>query len=114
MKQCTKCEQIKESSEFNKANANHKDGLYPHCRACQSAYYKAYNAARKAADPKVTYQYKKCRDCGLERPINQFGKKSTSLDKHNIYCKPCWRKRSLAAIRRMRQNGRKTQESAQG
>lgn len=111
MKKCTKCEQIKDVSEFNKANANHKDGLYPHCRACQSAYYKAYNAARKAASPTVTYQFKTCRDCGLERPINQFGKKSTSLDKHNIYCKPCWRKKSLAAIRRMRQNGRKTQET---
>lgn len=109
MKKCSKCEHIKDSSEFNKSNKNHKDGLFPHCKACQSTYYKAYNAARKAAGPRVTYQYKICRDCGLERPISQFGKKSTSLDKHNIYCKPCWRKRSLAAIRRMKQNGRKTQ-----
>ena len=111
MKKCSKCEHIKDLSEFNKSNANHKDGLYPHCRACQSAYYKAYNARRKEAKPDSMPMFKVCRDCGLERPINQFGKKSTSLDKHNIYCKPCWRKRSLAAIRRMRQNGRKTQET---
>lgn len=112
MKYCSKCDQTKELIEFNKSNRNHKDGAYPYCRSCQSAYYKTYNQARKAAESKVVTTSKVCRDCGLEKPIGQFGKKSTSFDKHNIYCKPCWRKKTLAAVRKMRQNGRKTQENA--
>ena len=82
-----------------------QQGFISYCKPCQSAYYKAYNASRKEAQPKDIPQSKSCRDCRLEKPISQFGKKSMSLDKHNIYCKPCWRDRTKKAIRKMRNGG---------
>jgi hypothetical protein len=92
----------KEVTEFSFSK---EQGYGSYCKPCQSAYYKAYNASRTAAQPKEIPQSKTCRDCGLEKPISQFGKKSMSLDKHNIYCKPCWRVRVKAAVRRMRNGG---------
>jgi hypothetical protein len=94
--------------EFNVTNQKYGDGRSSYCKPCQSAYYKAYNQARKAAHAKYDVQYKKCRSCALEKPISQFGKKSTSLDKHNIYCNPCWRRMVLIASRKMN-NAKKTQ-----
>ena len=102
MKTCTVCGQSKSYSEFSKDNRTPDTYSY-RCKSCQNAYYKIYNASRKAADAKVVVQSKVCRACGLEKPISQFGKKSTSLDKHQIYCKPCWRIRCYESMRR---NGR--------
>ena len=99
MKKCSNCFQEKLFSEFNN-NKNTKDGLQPYCRPCHSAYYKAYNASMKDAQPRLVVQSKVCRDCGLEKPISQFGKRAVSPDKHNIYCKPCWRQRSYASQRK--------------
>lgn len=41
MKQCTKCKQWKDESEFNKKKAS-KDGLRTECRICQCNYNKNY------------------------------------------------------------------------
>ena len=103
MKTCTTCKQEKPLNEFHK-NSKTADKLCFKCKVCQNAYYKGYNASRKAAQARYEVQSKVCRECGLEKPISQFGIKSTSLDKHNIYCKPCWRTKTYAAIRK--QNGR--------
>lgn len=99
MKQCSTCKEHKALDQYSK-NIKAPDKLSHKCKACQSAYYKAYNASRKVAQPRVEVNSKVCRECGLEKPISQFGIKATSLDKHNIYCKPCWRVRTYAAIRR--------------
>ena len=109
MKVCSICMVEKDINEFHKSKKT-LDGYVVRCKSCVSAYYKGYNASRKAANARVDIKSKVCRDCHLEKPISQFGKRATSLDKYNIYCKPCWRTRTLAAIRRMR-NGRKTKES---
>lgn len=106
MKNCSRCKQLKAVTEFNTTKATNGDGFQNYCKDCHSAYYKAYNASRKDAKAKVVVQSKVCRDCGLEKPISQFGKREISLDKHNIYCKPCWRKQSLIAQRKYKQNGR--------
>ena len=87
----------KEVTEFNVSNRAYGDGRGSYCRSCQSAYYKAYNASMKDAHAKEVPQSKVCRDCGYDKPIAQFGKRSASPDKHNIYCKPCWRDRSYKA-----------------
>jgi hypothetical protein len=92
----------KEVVEFNVSNRKYGDGRSSYCKQCQSNYYKAYNVLMKAAQPKYNIQSKKCRDCNLEKPISQFGKRSISPDKHNIYCKPCWRNRVKIASRKMR------------
>ena len=104
MKKCAMCFTDKVITEFNFSNRKYGDGRSSYCRQCQSAYYKAYNAARKAAHAKYDRQSKVCRDCKAEKPISQFGKRSISPDKHNIYCKPCWRHRVAIASRKMKQS----------
>ena len=44
MKQCTKCKQLKEVTEFGKQNRN-KNGLQPKCKACDKQY-RQENSAR--------------------------------------------------------------------
>ena len=89
MKKCAKCFIEKPVTEYSLDKKN-ADGFFSYCKACQSAYMKAYMASRRDAKPIVVVQSKVCKDCGLEKPISQFGRKSTSLDKHNVYCKKCW------------------------
>jgi hypothetical protein len=103
MKTCNKCKVERPLDEFYKSKRE-ADGHCSKCKVCQMAYEKAYTASRKAAKARVEVQSKVCRTCHLEKPISQFGKKSTSFDKHNIYCKPCWRIRTYSAIKR--QNAR--------
>lgn len=105
MKTCSVCNESKELNQFHKNNKT-SDGYNFRCKTCVSAYYKGYNASRKVAKAKVEVQSKVCRECHLEKPISQFGRKSTSFDKHNIYCKPCWRIRCNNAMRKMYLNGR--------
>lgn len=100
MKTCSKCQTDKALSEFNKNSTGYGDGHMYYCKACQKAYYKAYMDAMKDAEPTVKVSSKVCRECGLEKPISQFGKKSTSPDKHQIYCRPCWRQKVLIAQRK--------------
>ena len=99
MKNCSVCNELKAFDEFHKS-AKTSDGYTFRCKSCQSAYYKGYNASRKTAEARVEVKSKVCRECHLEKPISQFGKKSTSLDKHNIYCKPCWRIRCAKSMRK--------------
>jgi hypothetical protein len=105
MKQCTLCKEAKPLSEYYK-NSKAADGYTFRCKVCTSSYYKGYNASRKAANARVDIKSKVCRECGLEKPVSQFGRKETSLDKYNIYCKPCWRIRCAKAMRKMYANGR--------
>ena len=102
MKICTICKIEKPLDEFYR-DSKRKDGFGYKCIPCQKAYYKSYNASRKASEARTAPQSKVCRTCKVEKPISQFGKKSTSLDKHNIYCNPCWRQRTYESMRR---NGR--------
>lgn len=96
------CFNEKEITEFNFSSSRYGDGRNSYCKGCQSTYYKAYNAARKAAQPQLVSQSKTCRDCGLDKPIAQFGKRSVSPDKHNIYCKKCWNVRISIAQKKRR------------
>jgi hypothetical protein len=107
VKYCKKCDTTKESSEFNKKKESY---LQAWCRECYSTYYKAYNALLTASEAKVHVESKVCQDCGLQKPRSQFGKRETSPDKLNTYCKPCWRIRSYNATRKMRLNAKKTKK----
>lgn len=110
VKKCSICKLEKPVTEYNISNKKYGDGFHNYCKACQSAYYKAYNARMRQAKAKEVPQSKVCRDCGSEKPISQFGDRSNSPDKHNIYCKVCWKKRVLISSRKfqekLRQNGR--------
>jgi RNase P subunit RPR2 len=105
MKYCKKCDQSKESVEFNKKGPSY---LQAWCRECYSTYYKAYNALLKASEARVHVESKVCNDCGLKKPRSQFGKREVSPDKLSAYCKPCWRVRSYNAKRKMMLNAQKT------
>ncbi len=102
MKNCTVCKIDKPYENFHKS-AKTSDGYTFRCKTCQSAYYKGYNASRKAANAKYVPDSKTCLQCRSEKPISQFGIRQNSPDKHNSYCKPCWRKRCYESMKR---NGR--------
>lgn len=99
MKKCSSCKNEKMLSEFNEL-AHTKDGKQAMCKACYKVYLKAWADRRKDAKAQLVVDAKVCLDCGLKKPISQFGKKSVSLDKHNEYCKPCWKQRNLVAQRK--------------
>ena len=99
MKTCTKCFIEKPITEYSLDKKN-KDGFFSYCKVCQKAYMKAYMASRSQAKATVVHQSKVCLDCGLEKPISQFGKKATSSDKHNPYCRMCWNERCKIAMRK--------------
>lgn len=90
MKKCSSCFQEKPLTEYSNCNSKGKQAM---CKPCYSAYFKAWRAHRSAEPAKDVPNSKTCLDCGLEKPIGQFGKRSTSADKRNIYCKECWVKR---------------------
>lgn len=83
------CMQEKTVDQYNNSNTIGLGKQYT-CRDCSKAYFKAWSASRIDKKQSEYPNSKTCRDCGLEKPISQFGKRSLSLDKHNIYCKPCW------------------------
>jgi RNase P subunit RPR2 len=101
MKRCSNCLLEKQVTEFNISKQG-TDGFHNYCKACASAYYKAYNASRKDAEQSVWLDSKTCRKCGATKPISQFGLKSNLPDKHNIYCKPCNRELSYRSLKRMK------------
>ena len=54
---------------------------------------------------------KKCPDCGLAKPIDQFGRNKRMADGLARYCKECFGRRSKASYRkRMAQQGREVRE----
>ena len=100
MQKCSSCKVEKPFSEYNTSNAKYSNGFQNMCKQCWVGYNKAYTEARKLAKAKVDVQSKVCLDCGLEKPRSQFGVRSVSLDKLNSYCKPCWRQRVYASVRK--------------
>lgn len=99
MRKCNNCMQLKPLTDFYNDNSN-KDGKQYMCIVCYKAYFKAWRASRSEAKQSVHVQSKVCFDCRSEKPISQFGKRSSSLDKHNSYCKECWRVRTKVAQRK--------------
>lgn len=109
MKKCSKCKVEKLLSEFNVMKKS-PDGLQYICRACQSKYVSKWQNERKAENQSEFPTKKKCQDCGLEKPVSQFGKRSLAKDKLMHVCLPCWRVYVKNAQSRMRQrklDGRK-------
>lgn len=78
---CTKCEAIKECSEFSPAK-NKKRGYQTHCKACRTAYNKkhykdnksTYLTNHKALNESILSEYRRykednpCTDCGKKFP----------------------------------------------
>jgi hypothetical protein len=96
MKYCAMCNIEKPYDQFNKANRKYGDGYNSYCRACSSHYY----FSRKAMSQKsqMYIEHKKCRYCGIDYKISEFGKMKTTDDGYNEYCKICWRKTILKTL----------------
>ncbi len=75
MKQCTKCGETKDFSEFNK-NKNHKDGLQYKCKACQKQY------ARDNKEKRAEYM-KQWRDNNKAK-LAEYGKQYRDANKAKI------------------------------
>jgi hypothetical protein len=94
MRKCIQCKENKLLTEFH---ASSRDSAQWMCIPCAKTYHKAWQAISKARPAKLNGTSKVCRDCGLEKPYSQFGKRSIAMDKKMSYCKPCWIKRSKIA-----------------
>lgn len=69
----------------------HKSGYNHQCKDCHKAWMKDYYAKRKIEGIKVYRELKRCIRCKEIKSLNQFGKKTQSVDGKNQYCKECWR-----------------------
>jgi hypothetical protein len=99
MKKCSACFIEKPPTEFHVANHT-ASGRQSMCIPCYKTYYKNWREARKESSQSEFPQSKKCQDCGLEKPVSQFGKRSTSKDKLMYVCKPCWRVQTRQALKK--------------
>ena len=58
MKTCTKCETVKDLTEFHKGKG-YKDGYRSECKVCISAYYKARNATTQQKEKNRAWSYQR-------------------------------------------------------
>lgn len=56
MKECTKCNKVKDFSEFNKDSRN-KDGLWSSCKECKAAYRRSYYLKNKEKENNNSKQW---------------------------------------------------------
>jgi hypothetical protein len=99
---CSSCFTEKPLSEFYEAS--NKRGKQYMCIDCYKSYFKTWREEQKQKPQTEFPTAKTCLDCGLEKPISQFGTRSVAKDKKMSYCKPCWRKQTQKAYRRQLEN----------
>lgn len=90
MKKCNICFALRPMTDYNYSSQK-KDLRQNICKDCFKVYYSEWADKRKAAPQTEFPQSKTCQECGIERPISQFGKRSTAKDKKMSICKDCWR-----------------------
>ena len=86
---CPRCKTFKAPNEYAKSSYT-SHGLQTYCRACCALFEKEKIQRRKLTGPTVIRQSKVCARCKTEKPISQFGKRTSSADGKLPYCKPCW------------------------
>ena len=101
MKQCTKCRQRKDKSEFSK-NRKNKDGLLYRCKKCEREHKRRY-FRRNRGPVKKHFVYeeshrtsdglkqKRCTKCKKWKGESKFGKYGYSKDGLGYDCKDCVR-----------------------
>lgn len=93
MKICIACLVEKDASSFSRASAK-SDGLFPKCRDCQGAYYRAYYAANGEKVREKTAAYQKANRAVQRKAKLKWQK--TNKEKHLAYRRE-WHKKKYAS-----------------
>lgn len=118
-KTCTTCGRRKPLSQFNR-DARFSDGRRPSCKTCTRArgreYYRRNRRAIGARERRLyraraaairagelpTPDRKRCRKCGLTKPLSEFTPSASHPDGHQARCRACVREQQRAWRRRNR------------
>ena len=92
------CFQEKQLSEFHESS-NSRGKQYT-CKSCTKSYFDNWRKTRIEASQTEFPQSKTCKECHVEKPISQFGKRSSNKDKKNDYCIQCWRIKTQKALKK--------------
>jgi hypothetical protein len=92
-KVCCNCGKEKVLGEFYK-QLGCKDGWVNECKACRrnksiSRYYEISHPSRRNYRAEVINGKKKCKDCGLEKPLEEFHRSTTGTGERKNRCKVC-------------------------
>ena len=86
-KVCNECQAEKPFEAFNKS-ADIKDGYAGKCKECTRAYHQKYRETEMSKPPQSCPDFKVCRACGEEKPIDQY---HMAVGKPIARCKDCVR-----------------------
>ena len=87
MKQCSKCKEWKDESEFNK-DKNKKDNLFPQCKKCKKKYDKGrYENNKEEIDQRNKEYYKNYREemCEQQKKYNKNNKEKVKQANREWY-----------------------------
>ncbi len=96
MKKCSKCQEQKELSEFNK-NKGNKDGLHHQCKKCKREIDVQYRNKKRQHNSENNIDYSGvmiCCLCKEEKPKSEFNKNKSTSTGLTYECKKCQSKRS--------------------
>jgi len=102
-KVCVRCEELVPATRFP-TNKRMRDGLDSWCLDCRRVYARSLSWKRKGLpepadllrrrvtierDEQGVVVRRECADCGLIKPVSEFGKNRTSTTGVSTYCRPC-------------------------
>lgn len=88
MKQCTKCLETKNLSEFSK-NKSNKSGIHSWCKKCMTDKVLEYRGGRVFEKLKATSTHKECRICREMKPYSAYASKDGKSRRKESYCNEC-------------------------
>jgi hypothetical protein len=88
LKQCTKCQQTKEYTEFGKRSRK-GDGYNSWCKECARVAVKQARVKNEARTQIDIPEYKICGICGEIKPHTQYSKSKREKDGLNYMCSDC-------------------------
>lgn len=90
MKQCCKCGEVLEPSEFY-IDSDHSDGLSSRCKECCLQYSRERNLLSPPHYLRVESGMKDCSKCAIEKPVSDFHSDRANTDGLKAHCRECVR-----------------------
>ena len=94
-KECTKCKEVKDTTEFYKRN-EYENTWTSHCKVCTQTRHRSHKV-----DP-VQEGAKTCTRCIIEKPVADFGPMKTAFDGRKPHCNACHALLNLEYVERNR------------